>query len=328
MEMSHRSKEFISIAETAEKDLREFLSIPQNYHVFFFQGGATMQFSAIPFNLCKDKTKASYLTTGAWSEQAIKEAKKVCQPSEVAPEHKTFNTVPSPDTWQIDAEASYFHYCDNETIHGVEFNDFPFEKVPEGVNLVCDMSSNFATRPIDWNKYGVVYAGAQKNLGPAGVCVVIVREDLVGHQRPDTPMLFDWKTFRDAPTKFHNTPACYPIYVTGLNIALMKSNGLAHYQELAAKRASLLYDYIDGSEGYYSNPVEPRYRSRTNIPFRVKKDDKLENKFLAEAQKAGFIELKGHRSVGGCRASVYNAMPLEGVEALVNFMKAFREQNP
>lgn len=283
MEMSHRSKEFISIAEQAEKDLRELLAIPQNYHVFFFQGGASMQFSAIPFNLTKDKTKTSYLTTGAWSEQAIKEAKKVCQASEVCPEHKTFNTVPAADTWQVDPEASYFHYCDNETIHGVEFNDFPFEKVPAGVNLVCDMSSNFATRPIDWAKYGLVYAGAQKNLGPAGVCVVVVREDLVGQQRPDTPILFDYKTFRDAPTKFHNTPACYPIYVTGLNLAHMNKQGLQHYQDLAGRRASMLYDYIDNSEGYYSNPVEPKYRSRTNIPFRVKKDDKLETKFLAEA---------------------------------------------
>ena len=236
--------------------------------------------------------------------------------------------MPAADQWQVDPEASYFHYCDNETIHGVEFNDFPFDKIPEGVTLVADMSSNFATRPIDWSKHGVVYAGAQKNLGPAGVCVVVVREDLVGNQRPDTPILFDWKLFRDAPTKFFNTPACYPIYVTGLNLAHMNKHGLQHYQDLAARRASLLYDYIDSTEGYYTNPVDPKNSSRTNIPFRVKKDEKLENKFLAEAQKLGLIELKGHRSVGGCRASVYNAMPIEGVEALVSFMKRFREENP
>jgi len=196
------------------------------------------------------------------------------------------------------------------------------------MTLVSDMSSNIGTRPIDWEKYGVVYAGAQKNLGPAGTCIVVVREDLIGKQRPDTPCLFDWKQFRDAPTKFHNTPACYPIYVTGLNLAHMKKLGLQHYHELANKRASLLYDYVDGSEGYYTNPVEPKYRSRTNIPFRVKKDDKLETKFLSEAQKAGLIELKGHRSVGGCRASCYNAMPIEGVEALIEFMNKFREENP
>jgi phosphoserine aminotransferase len=328
MEMSHRSKDFIQIAEQAEKDFRELLGVPQNYQVFFFQGGATMQFSAIPFNLTKDNKKVNYLTTGAWSEQAFKEAKKVCQPNEVwADSGSKFTTVPNPDTWKIEADAAYFHYCDNETIHGVEFNDFPFEKVA-GTTLVCDMSSNIGTRPIDWEKYGVVYAGAQKNLGPAGVCVVVVREDLIGHQRPDTPILFDWKAFRDAPTKFHNTPSCWPIYVTGLNLAYMKNLGLAHFHELANKRSSMLYDYIDNSEGYYSNPVDPKYRSRTNIPFRVKKDEKLENKFLAEAQKEGLIELKGHRSVGGCRASCYNAMPIEGVEALVAFMKKFREENP
>ena len=196
------------------------------------------------------------------------------------------------------------------------------------MTLVCDASSNIGTRPIDWEKYGVVYAGSQKNLGPAGVCVVVVREDLIGHQRPDTPVLFDWKTFKNAPNKFHNTPACWPIYVTGLNLAHMNKNGLQYYQDLAEKRSQALYNYIDNSEGYYTNPVDPRYRSRTNIPFRVKCDEKLEAKFLKEAAEHGLIELKGHRSVGGCRASVYNAMPMEGVDALLAFMKKFRTENP
>jgi phosphoserine aminotransferase len=234
--------------------------------------------------------------------------------------------LPDVETWKIDKEAAYFHYCDNETIHGVEFKEFPYEVVGD-LTLVSDMSSNFCTRPIDWDKYGVVYGGAQKNIGPAGVTVCVIREDLIGHQRKDTPLICDWQTFDKAPNTFHNTPVTWSIYACGLNIAHMKKHGLAYYQEQAEKKSKMLYDYIDGSEGYYTNPVDPRYRSRMNIPFRVKKDETLENKFLKEAQAAGLIELKGHRSVGGCRASIYNAMPVEGVEALINFMKKFRDEN-
>ena len=293
-----------------------------------------MQFSAIPYNLLGGEKKfGNYLTTGAWGESAIKEAKKISTPTEVWPESGAkFTTVPSADKWQINKDAAYFHYCDNETIHGVEFpgaESFPFDVVPEGMPLICDMSSNFCSRPIDWEKYSVVYAGAQKNVGPAGVCICVIRDDIIGTaMRKDTPMLFDWKLFRDAPTKFHNTPACYPIYVCGLNLAYMqRQGGLPHLEAEAKRKSSLLYDYIDSSSGYYTNPVDIPFRSRMNIPFRVKKDEKLEAKFLKEAGEVGLIELKGHRSVGGCRASIYNAMPYEGVEALVNFMKKFREEN-
>jgi phosphoserine aminotransferase len=291
-----------------------------------------MQFSTIPYNLLGGEKKfGQYLTTGAWSEAAIKEAKKISSPVEVWPDSGAkFTTVPSVDKWQINKDAAYFHYCDNETIHGVEFpTTFPFDVIPEGMPLICDMSSNFCSRPVDWDKYGIVYAGAQKNVGPAGVCISVIRDDLIGtNMRKDTPLLFDWKTFRDAPTKFHNTPACYPIYVCGLNLAYMKrQGGLPHLEAEAARKSKFLYDFIDGSSDYYSNPVDPAYRSRMNIPFRVRKDDKLEAKFLKEAGEAGLIELKGHRSVGGCRASIYNAMPYEGVEALVNFMKKFRDEN-
>lgn len=192
MEMSHRSKEFIEIAETAEKDLRDLLSIPNEYEVFFFQGGATMQFSAIPYNLLGDKTKANYITTGAWSEAAIKEAKKLCTTVEAWPESGSkFNTIPDVSTWNIDKDSAYFHYCDNETIHGVEFQEFPYEAVGD-LTLVSDMSSNFVSRPIQWEKYGVVYAGAQKNVGPAGVCISVIKKDLIGKHRKDTPLLFDW----------------------------------------------------------------------------------------------------------------------------------------
>jgi phosphoserine aminotransferase len=335
MEMSHRSKEFIEITEQAERDFRDLMDVPKSgFQLFFFQGGASMQFSAIPYNLLGgEKKHGNYLTTGAWGESAIKEAKKISSPHEVwADSGSKFTTVPDSDKWSIDKDAAYFHYCDNETIHGVEFpgaGSFPFDVIPENMPIICDMSSNFCSRPVAWDKYGVVYAGAQKNVGPAGVCISVIRDDLIGaNMRKDTPLLFDWKTFRDAPTKFHNTPACYPIYVCGLNLAYMKKQGgLAYYEDLSQRKSQLLYNLIDSSSDYFSSPVDPRYRSRMNIPFRIKKDDKLEAKFLKEAGEAGFIELKGHRSVGGCRASIYNAMTIEGVEALTNFMKKFRDEN-
>lgn len=327
MELSHRSKEFIEISEQAERDLRDLLSVPKNFKIFFFQGGASTQFSAIAYNLLKGNGKANYLTTGIWSQGAIAEAKKLCTANEVWPDSgNKFTTLPDVNTWNIDKDAAYFHYCDNETVHGVEFQEFPYEAIGD-LTLVCDMSSNFCSRPINWEKYGVVYAGSQKNVGPAGATITIIREDLIGHQRADTPLICDWSIFNKAPNTYHNTPVCWSIYVCGLNIAHMKKNGLAYYQELAEKKSKLVYDFIDGSDGYYSNPVEPKYRSRMNIPFRVKKDDTLEAKFLKEAAAANLVELKGHRSVGGCRASIYNAMPYEGVEALVNFMKKFRDEN-
>jgi phosphoserine aminotransferase len=230
MEMSHRSKDFIKIATQAEKDFRDLMSIPDNFKVFFMQGGASLQFAAIPLNLIKDKKKTNYLTSGCWSQAAIAEAKKYSEPNEVYPESKNkFTTLPDPSNWHIEPEATYFHYCDNETVHGVEFQEFAFDKVPADQILVSDMSSNMCTRPIHWDKYGVVYAGAQKNIGPAGVCIVIVREDLIGHQDPKTPLMCDWKVTRDAPNQFHNTPSCWPIYVAGLNIAHMKKNGLSYY---------------------------------------------------------------------------------------------------
>jgi phosphoserine aminotransferase len=330
MEMSHRSKEFISIAQQTEKDFRDLMGVPKNFKIFFTAGGATGQFSAIPYNLLNGKTNVNYITTGAWSEGAIKEAKKIATTVTEAwgDSGKNYNKVPEPSTWTIDKESAYFHYCDNETIHGVEFNNFPFEKV-EGMTLVCDMSSNMCSRPVDWDKYGLVYAGAQKNIGPAGINFTIIREDLIGNQRADTPIIMDYKTIAGAPNQMHNTPSCFAIYMAGLNLAHMnKMGGLPHYTELAAKRSSTLYNFIDNSDGYYTNPVAVSDRSRMNIPFRVKCDPKLEDKFLAEAQVEGFIELKGHRSVGGCRASCYNAMPLEGVEALVEFMKKFKTANP
>lgn len=249
------------------------MNVPKNYKIFFFQGGASTQFSAIPYNLLRGKDKSNYMTTGAWSQAAIAEAKKLSTAVEAWPDSgNKFTTIPDVSTWKIDKDAAYFHYCDNETIHGVEFQEFPYEAIGD-MTLVCDMSSNMCSRPIDFTKYGVVYAGAQKNIGPAGVTVCVIREDLIGHHMASTPVICDWQTFSKAPNTYHNTPVCWSIYVCGLNIAHMKKNGLEYYQKMAEKKSKLLYDYIDNSDGYYSNPVDVKYRSRLNIPFRVKKDE-------------------------------------------------------
>lgn len=327
MEMSHRSKDFVTIIEKAEKDLRELLSIPDNYKVLFLQGGASLQFGAIPMNLLKDNKKVNYLVTGSWSKNAIKDAKKLAEVTEVIEPLKEYTGCPDFSEWKVDKDATYFHYCENETIYGVEFNNFPFEELKEQT-LVCDMSSNFCTRPIDFSKYGVVYAGAQKNIGPAGVCIVIVRDDLLENNVKEIPEVMRWKAHSDAAGQCYNTPCCWSIYMCGLNIAYMLEKGMERVNQEAEEKSKLLYDYIEGSEGYYTNPVDEKFRSRCNIPFRVKKDDDLEKKFLSGAAKEGLIELKGHRSVGGCRASVYNAMPKEGVEALIDYMKRFRDENP
>jgi len=305
------------------------MNVPDNYKVMFQQGGASLQFTAIPLNMLGEKNDANYITTGSWSSAAIKEAKKYCKPTEVWPESQgKYSTVPEPSTWKLSEDAAFFHYCDNETIGGVEFNDFPYEKF-EGKNIVCDMSSNFCSRPVDWSKYAMVYAGAQKNVGPAGCTILVIRDDLFESKSKENPcpMLCDWKQFKDAPDQFHNTPCCWSIYVSGLNLAYMKKKGLKAIEEEAVKKSEMLYNMIDNSDGYYSNPVEKKYRSRINIPFRVKCDEALEAKFIKEVTAAGMIELKGHRSVGGCRASVYNGMPVEGVETLVAFMKKFQADN-
>lgn len=331
MEMSHRGDTFTTIAEKARDDLRKLLEVPDTHQIFFFQGGASLQFSAIFYNLATEGQVPNYVTTGTWSEAALKEAKKFSKnANEVA------NNIPNKyefiaeyDQWKINADAPYFHYCDNETIQGFEFHDFPFDKVPEGQVLVCDMSSNFCSRKIDFSKYGVVYAGAQKNVGPAGMCITIVRRDLIGKIKNVMPLMCDWDTFNKAANTFHNTPNCWSIYMCGLNIEHMLSlGGIAAMEELAVKRSSMLYDYIDNSDGYYSNNIQKRWRSRMNLPFRVCCNADLEKKFVEDATAAGLLELGGHRSVGGCRASLYGAMKVEGVQALIDFMKAFKEANP
>lgn len=323
MEMSHRGKEFIKIAEEAEADLRELLAIPANYKVLFLQGGAMLQFSAIPLNLSGDGAAVDYLTTGYWSDRAVTEAKRYCQVSVVASgEADKFTAVPRPSQWQLNADAAYFHYCANETIHGVEITDIPDVGT---VPLICDMSSTILSRPVDVSKFGLIYAGAQKNIGPAGLTVVIVRDDLLDRARASTPYLLNYKTLADNAS-MANTPPTYAWYIAGLVFKWVKEQGgLKAMAECNQRKSQMLYQAIDSS-GFYKNPVDPGDRSWMNVPFTAPSES-LEKSFLEEAKKAGLLTLAGHRSVGGMRASLYNAMPVEGVVKLIEFMTDFARRN-
>jgi phosphoserine aminotransferase len=320
MEMSHRGKEYMGIHAQAEADLRELMGIPSNYKVLFLQGGAHLQFSMIPLNLLRGKGTADYVNTGEWSKKAIGEAKKFCDVNVVADnKDKNCTYVPEFKGWKLDRNAAYVHYTPNETIGGVEFN-----WVPEtgDVPLVADMSSNILSRPVDVSKFGLIYAGAQKNIGPAGVTVVIVREDLVGHADPRLPTMLDYKIHADNESMY-NTPPTYGIYMAGLVFQWLKKNGgVAAMEKHNVAKAKLLYDAIDASNGFYNCPVNRADRSRMNVPFTLK-DASLDGDFLKQADARGLLQLKGHRSVGGMRASIYNAMPVEGVKALVGFMNEF-----
>ncbi|QPK64559.1 3-phosphoserine/phosphohydroxythreonine transaminase [Methylomonas sp. LL1] len=319
MEMSHRGKHFMAIAEAMKNDLIELLSIPANYKVLFLQGGASAQFAMIPQNILNGKTSACYANTGAWSTSAIKEAGKYCEVKTVASsEESKFTTIPAAEQWQIDPNAAYLHYTSNETIHGVEFNH-----VPEAgdLPLVCDMSSNILSRPVDVSRYGIIYAGTQKNMGPSGVTVVIVREDLVGLAPKSVPSVFNYEQQAKSDSML-NTPATYNWYLLGLVLQWLKGEGgVAAIEQRNIQKADKLYRAIDQSS-LYSNPVAKDCRSRMNIPF-VLADAGLDKEFLSLADKNGLSTLAGHRSVGGMRASIYNAMPEAGVDALIAFMAEF-----
>ena len=331
MEMSHRGKEFMGIQAQAEADLRELMGIPANYKVLFLQGGASQQFAMIPMNLLRGKSSADYVNTGEWSKKAISEAKKFCHVN-VVTNHTT--AIPEFNTWQCDPQAAYLHYTSNETIGGVEFNWVPQldDHKPGNVPLVADMSSHILSRQMDVSKYGLIYAGAQKNIGPAGLTIVIVRDDLVGVAHPGLPAMLDYKTHADNDSMY-NTPPTYAIYVAGLVFQWLKRNGgLAAMEQVNIAKAKLLYGAIDSSEGFYHCPVALSDRSRMNVPFTLKntgtlKDAALDGDFLKQADASGLLQLKGHRSVGGMRASIYNAMPLAGVQALVTFMNEFARKN-
>jgi phosphoserine aminotransferase len=323
MEMSHRGKEFISIAEAAEADLRELMAIPANYKVLFVQGGATLQFAAVPLNLLRDKKSADYVNTGEWAKKAIKEAKRYGAVNVAASaEDRQFTYAPAQSAWKLDPNAAYVHYTSNETIGGVEFHWIPDTG---SVPLVADMSSHILSRPVDVSRFGVIYAGAQKNIGPAGLTIVIVREDLLGGASPATPSILDYKVQADNGWMY-NTPATYAVYIAGLVFQwLKKAGGLARMEEVNRAKAALLYNFLDETEFYYS-PVDKSDRSLMNVPFRLR-NEALNDEFLKQAKQQHLLELKGHRSVGGMRASIYNAMPVEGVKALVSFMRDFQTKN-
>jgi phosphoserine aminotransferase len=323
MEVSHRSKAFIAVAQEAEADLRELLNIPANYKVLFLQGGATGMFSAIPMNLATAESTVDYVNTGAWSKKAIGEAKRFCRVVNVSADESASNysTVPAQGALRLTPGAAYFHYTPNETIGGVEFDYVPQVDVP----LVADFSSTILSRPLDVTKFGLIYAGAQKNIGPSGICVVIVRDDLIGKARPGTPSVWDFKAMADEASML-NTPPTFGWYFAGLVFKwLRKQGGLTAMEQRNRAKADKLYGFIDGSK-FYRSPVAKNARSWMNVPFTLAKPD-LDKTFCAEAARAGLVNLEGHRSVGGMRASIYNAMSIEGIDALVKFMQEFEQRN-
>ena len=322
MEMSHRGKEFMAIAAAAEADLRELMAIPANYKVLFLQGGASLQFEMIPMNLLAGKGSADFVNTGEWAKKAIKAAKNFGKANVVATaEDSNFNYAPAQSTWKLDPNAAYVHYTANETIGGVEFHWVPNTG---DVPLICDMSSNILSKPVDVSKYGMIYAGAQKNIGPAGLTIVIIRDDLIGKGNPAPSAMLDYKTHAENDSMY-NTPPTYGIYIAGLVFQwLKKQGGLAAIEQKNIAKANLLYNFLDQSK-FFKNPVKKEDRSRMNIPFTLANAE-LDEEFLKGAKARGMVQLKGHRSVGGMRASIYNAVPLAGVQALVDFMNDFMKR--
>ena len=323
MEMSHRSKEYQAIIDEAERDLREVMSIPDNYTVLFLQGGASTQFAMVPLNLMNKNKKADYIITGQWAKKAYKEAARYGNARAIASsEDKTFSYIPKITPEMIDPEADYVHICMNNTIYGTKWKSLP---ETGNVPLVADISSCILSEPIDVSKFGVLYAGAQKNVAPAGLTIVIIRNDLIGNAMDITPTMLNYKTHSENGSMF-NTPPCYTIYIAGLVFKWIKKlGGLEEMKKINEKKAKMLYDFLDGSK-LFRGTVVKEDRSLMNVPF-ITGNDELDAKFVSAAKEAGFVNIKGHRSVGGMRASIYNAMPIEGVSALVEFMKKFEEEN-
>ena len=328
MEMSHRGKEFISIYEQAERDLRDLLAVPSNFKILFMQGGGLAENAIVPMNLSHAGV-VDVVVTGSWSEKSAKEARRYASEVHIAAsgEGDHFHSIPSPAGWQLSDAARYLHICSNETIHGVEFHSLPdLKELGSSAPLVVDFSSHVASRPVDWSRVGLAFGGAQKNLGPAGLTLVVVREDLIGHALPICPSAFDYKTVADNDSMF-NTPPTWAIYIAGLTFQWLKrqtEGALTGVEAMEARniaKAALLYDAIDRSQ-LYVNPVDPACRSRMNIPFLLR-DESRNGAFLEGARARGLLQLKGHKSVGGMRASLYNAMPIEGVQALVGYLQAF-----
>ena len=331
MEMSHRGKEFISIYENAEADFRELMAVPPNFKILFMQGGGLAENAIVPLNLSRG-TSADFVVTGSWSDKSQKEARKYCDVQIAATNADSGHTqLPAPASWNLRRDASYVHVCTNETIHGVEFQELPdIKALGSDAPLVIDFSSHVASRPVDWSRVGLAFGGAQKNLGPAGVTLVVVREDLMGHALPVCPSAFDYKTVADNHSMY-NTPPTYAIYIAGLTFQWLKRQkegdvtGIAAMEKRNLAKAQLLYDAIDRSQLYF-NRVGSECRSRMNVPFLLR-DESHNEAFLAGAKAHGLLQLKGHKSVGGMRASIYNAMPLAGIEALIGYMREFEQKH-
>jgi len=332
MEMSHRGPEFMSIHEAAQRDLRELLAVPENYKILFMQGGAIAENAIVPMNLAgghlaEQPARADYVITGSWSVKSANEARKYCRVHIAASaEAEKFSVIPARDSWQLSKDAAYVHICTNETVDGVEYQFAPdIASETNGAPLVADMSSHILSRVIDVEKYGVIYGGAQKNIGPAGLTIVIVRDDLLERALPCCPSAFNWKIVAEHDSMF-NTPPTYAIYIAGLVFQWLKrQGGVAAMEAINIAKANLLYDYLDSTD-FYESRIAKDCRSRMNIPFYLK-DESLNADFLAGAKEQGLLQLKGHKSVGGMRASIYNAMPIEGVQALVAYMRAFAAQH-
>lgn len=337
MELSHRQDEFRYISTMTKNEIRKFLKVPDNYRILLQQGGATMQYTAICKNLIglKPKRIANLMVTGMWSNQNYHEMNKFCNVNLVAnnwTDNDCTRMVPS-DQWVVHPEASFFYFCTNETVHGFEFDleTFPWHLIPSDQPIVGDWSSNIGTKPVPWDKFSCVFFGAQKNFGPAGCTVIIVKEDLFGHADKDVPILCDWKTFEESPDTYYNTPAVWPMYVTGMNAAYMNQmGGVDYYTRLSDQKAKCLWKTIDDSNGYYKSKITDKaYRSRVNAIFRIAGgNDALEKKFIEEAYKAGISQIVAHVVNPKIRISMYNAMPLEGVQYLSKFMKNFQQKNP
>ena len=329
MEMSHRGKAFMSICEAAERDLRELLDVPSHFRILFMQGGGLAENAIVPLNLSRGGA-VDFVVTGSWSQKSAKEAKKYAKAHIAASNEADGHTsLPSPASWQLSEDAQYVHICSNETIHGVEFHELPdLKSLGCDAPLVIDFSSHVASRPVDWSRVGLAFGGAQKNLGPAGLTLVVVREDLLGHALAACPSAFDYKTVADNGSMY-NTPPTYSIYMAGLTFQWLKRqtegtlSGVAAIEHRNKAKAEMLYGFIDGSQ-LYQNKVAKNCRSRMNVPFFLR-DETRNEAFLAGAQTAGLLQLKGHKSVGGMRASIYNAMPVEGVQALVDYMREFEK---
>lgn len=323
MEMSHRSPEFVGVAKKAEQDLRDLMDIPDNYKVLFMQGGASSQFTMIPMNLLRGKNTADYINTGQWSKKAIAEAGRYCDVNVVASsENDNYASAPSQEALNLNPQAAYVHYTPNETIGGVQFDYIP---ETNGVPLVADYSSAILSDEIDVSKFGMIYAGAQKNIGPAGLCIVIIREDLLGNTLEGTPTMFDYKVLADNDSMY-NTPPSYGWYLAGLVFAWLKEQGgVKAIAEVNHRKAQKLYSFIDEND-FYANPVALHNRSIMNVPFTLANSD-LDKKFLVQSEQAGLLNLAGHRSVGGMRASIYNAVEEKAVDALIVFMEKFAKEN-